>query len=229
MLARRNRLRRVVGNLQSRAPWDHDLVTDLPTFTTMGNNAETASNWAHQSAPDPATVLADEPLSVTTRIHGRTRGTRRTARAPGRRQCPASRSTSRLPVTNLFVAHNRMHDWAYGLGFNEVNWNAQKRNFGLTEAWQQGDPVTGNAQAGAGLTTSRRASRRNNANMATLADGLSSITNMYLWQPHGGRRSMPPCVDGDYDMRDHRPRVRPHDREPHDREGPHPARAATPE
>ncbi len=52
---------RVVGNLQSRAPWDHDLVTDLPTFTTMGNNAETASNWAHQSAPDPATVLADEP------------------------------------------------------------------------------------------------------------------------------------------------------------------------
>ena len=41
-----------------------------------------------------------------------------------------------------------MHDWAYGLGFNELAWNAQKRNFGLTETWQQGDPVTGNAQAG---------------------------------------------------------------------------------
>ena len=104
-------------------------------------------------------------------------------------------------VTNLFVAHNRMHDWAYGLGFTETAWNAQKRNFGLTQAWQQGDPVTGNAQAGAGLTTAEAfaVGARNNANMATLADGLSSITNMYLWQPSAGA-FYGPCADGDYDM-----------------------------
>ena len=92
-----------------------------------------------------------------------------------------------------------MHDWAYGLGFNEVNWNGQKRNFGLTEAWQQGDPVTGNAQAGAGIPTPAGFVARNNANMATLADGLSSITNMYLWQPSAGS-FYPPCADGDFDM-----------------------------
>ena len=35
--------------------------------------------------------------------------------------------------------------------------------------------------------------------MATLTDGLSSITNMYLWQPQAGSY-YPPCADGDYDM-----------------------------
>ena len=191
---------RVVGNLASRAPWDHDLVTDLPTNTTMGNNAETASNWAHQSAPIPPRFSPTSPVrdysypwtdtwnqadctgAGPTAVHG------------------VSLDVS-AAVTNLFVAHNRMHDWAYGLGFTETAWNAQKRNFGLTEAWQQGDPVTGNAQAGAGLTTAAAflAPARNNANMATLADGLSSITNMYLWQPQAGS-FYPPCADGDYDM-----------------------------
>jgi extracellular elastinolytic metalloproteinase len=191
---------KVVGNLLSRAPWDHDLVTDLPTFTTVGNNAEAASNWAHQSAPVPPRFSPTSPLrdysypwtdtwnqsdctgAGPTAVHG------------------VSLDVS-AAVTNLFVAHNRMHDWAYGLGFNEVNWNGQKRNFGLTEAWQQGDPVTGNAQAGAGLTTAQAfaAPARNNANMATLTDGLSSITNMYLWQPQAGS-FYPPCADGDYDM-----------------------------
>ncbi len=191
---------RVVGNLASRAPWDHDLATDLPTNTTMGNNAETASNWAHQSAPIPPRFSPTSPVrdysypwtdtwnqadctgAGPTAVHG------------------VSLDVS-AAVTNLFVAHNRMHDWAYGLGFTETAWNGQKRNFGLTEAWQQGDPVTGNAQAGAGLTTAAAfaAPARNNANMATLADGLSSITNMYLWQPQAGS-FYPPCADGDYDM-----------------------------
>jgi extracellular elastinolytic metalloproteinase len=41
-------------------------------------------------------------------------------------------------------------------------------------------------------------SARNNANMSTLPDGSSSITNMYLWQPVAGA-FYPPCVDGDFD------------------------------
>ena len=115
---------RVVGNLQSRAPWDHDLVTDLPTFTTMGNNAETASNWAHQSAPIPPRFSPTSPLrdysypwtdtwnqsdctgAGPTAVHG------------------VSLDVS-AAVTNLFVAHNRMHDWAYGLGFNELRGTAE--------------------------------------------------------------------------------------------------------
>jgi extracellular elastinolytic metalloproteinase len=61
--------------------------------------------------------------------------------------------------------------------------------------------VTGNAQAGAGMTTAQAfaVGARNNANMATLLDGVSSITNMYLWQPQAGA-FYGPCADGDYDM-----------------------------
>ena len=43
--------------------------------------------------------------------------------------------------------HNRMHDWTYHLGFTEENWNAQQSNFG--NAGAGGDPVLGQAQAGA--------------------------------------------------------------------------------
>ena len=45
-------------------------------------------------------------------------------------------------VTNLFVQHNRMHDWAYCLGFTEENWNAQTSNFGITEAFRENDPCS---------------------------------------------------------------------------------------
>ena len=98
-------------------------------------------------------------------------------------------------TVNLFVAHNRMHDWAYYLGFTERNWNAQDYNFGLTERRQENDPIVGNVQAGA----LPPAKARDNANMITLPDGQASITNMYFWQPLAGS-FYAPCVDGDYDM-----------------------------
>ena len=37
-------------------------------------------------------------------------------------------------VTNLFVGHNRFHDFSYKLGFTERNSNAQQSNFGKTAA-----------------------------------------------------------------------------------------------
>ena len=59
--------------------------------------------------------------------------------------------------------------------------------------------MLGDTQAGATLPPPDvYAAARNNANMATLPDGSSSITNMYLWQPVAGA-FYPPCVDGDYD------------------------------
>ncbi len=33
-------------------------------------------------------------------------------------------------MTNLFVAHNRMHDFSYYLGFTEDNYNMQTDNGG---------------------------------------------------------------------------------------------------
>jgi extracellular elastinolytic metalloproteinase len=59
--------------------------------------------------------------------------------------------------------------------------------------------VVGDVQAGAAMDPPNvYAVARNNANMSTLPDGSSSITNMYLWQPVAGG-FYPPCVDGDFD------------------------------
>ena len=88
--------------------------------------------------------------------------------------------------------HNRMHDWSYHLGFTEATWNLQKTNTG--PYGRPGDAERGNAQQGAATQTTR-----NNANQATPPDGMTPVSNMYMWQPIAGS-SYPPCVDGDYDM-----------------------------
>jgi extracellular elastinolytic metalloproteinase len=51
-----------VDNLAARYPWDHDPVTDTPTFTTVGNNAVTAESWTHPTAPSP---FQFRPVSLT--------------------------------------------------------------------------------------------------------------------------------------------------------------------
>ncbi|MPZ93042.1 MAG: hypothetical protein GEU68_15730 [Actinobacteria bacterium] len=40
-------------------------------------------------------------------------------------------------ITNLFVMHNRMHDWSYNLGFTEAAWNGQQSNFRPAAARQR--------------------------------------------------------------------------------------------
>jgi extracellular elastinolytic metalloproteinase len=96
-------------------------------------------------------------------------------------------------VTNLFVMHNRMHDWSYYLGFTEENFNMQQTNFG--RGGRGGDPEVGQAQGG------RRTPifGRDNANQLTPSDGIAPITNQYLWQPLAGA-FYSPCVDGGFDM-----------------------------
>jgi len=181
----------VVGNLASRVPWDFDGRTNQTTFTTSGNNNKAATSWANDTAPSPPGYM---PVSNT-----------RDYSFPWtndwyNRQCqranpetPGAVYDDSAAAVNLFVMHNRMHDFSYFLGFTEPNWNAQSSNFGNTEAWQEGDPVIGDVQSGAQTTT------RDNANMSTLPDGASSVTNMYFWQPIAGS-FYAPCVDGDYDQ-----------------------------
>jgi hypothetical protein len=113
-------------------------------------------------------------------------------------------------AVNLFVMHNRMHDFSYYLGFTEQNWNAQSSNFGNTETWQEGDPLIGNAV--------RRPDRHaDNANMARCPTALVDHEHVHVAADRGlvlrtlRRRRLRPGRD--------RPRVRPHDREPHDRQG----------
>ena len=194
---------RVVGTLASRAPWDFDPTTNAATNTTMGNNARTAESWTDDTLPAPnqfrpVSAQRDYTFPWTNEWFAKDCD-------PGNDPGPNSNFVVgksfdvAAAVTNLFVQHNRMHDFSYLLGFTEENFNGQVSNFGATEAFRENDPVIGDTQSGA--TTARPdvyLNARNNANMITLPDGTSSITNMYLWQPVAGT-FYPPCVDGDFD------------------------------
>jgi uncharacterized repeat protein (TIGR01451 family) len=188
-------------NLASRAPWDHDVRANVSTFTTRGNNANSAEAWTTPLTPGP---FQQRPLDVD-----------RTYFYPWTNAWNASRCN--LPdlinpgsgaadilaaVTNLFVEHNRIHDWSYFLGFTESAGNLQENNFGNGAPGpfpgSENDPEYGQAQAGAALPVEAGVSR-DNANQITLNDGIPGITNMYLWQPIAGG-FYGPCVDGDYDM-----------------------------
>ena len=176
------------GALASRGAWDHDHRTNSATLTTRGNNARSATSYFDVNFPSPpqySPVSAGRDYSFT---WSNDFANRDCNPDPG----PTTWDHDAASV-NLFVAHNRMHDWAYHLGFTERNWNAQDYNFGLTERRQENDPVIGNVQSGANV------GGRNNANMFSLPDGISSVTNMYFWQPQASTY-YPPCVDGDYDM-----------------------------
>ena len=182
----------VVGNLASRVPWDFDGRTNTTTFTTSGNNNKAATAWDNASAPGaPGYMPTSNPNRDYSFPWTNDWNNRQCQRAAT--ETPGAVYDDSAAVTNLFVMHNRMHDFSYFLGFTEQNWNAQSSNFGNTESWQEGDPLIGDAQSGAQTTT------RDNANMSTMPDGASSVTNMYFWQPIAGS-FYAPCVDGDYDQ-----------------------------
>jgi extracellular elastinolytic metalloproteinase len=184
---------RVVGNLASRGPWDHDHKLNAATLTTRGNNARSATSWTQPFQPSPPQFM---PTSATRDYSFPWTNAWFNEDCEPTPGTPGSTWDDSAATANLFVAHNRMHDWAYFLGFTEQNWNGQDYNFGLTEKFRENDPLIGNVQAGA---TSGPPPQRDNANMITLPEGTPSVTNMYLWQPLAGS-FYAPCVDGDYDM-----------------------------
>ena len=191
----------VVGNLASRSPWDFSPHANASTNTTAGNNARSAESWQDGGQPGPNQF---HPVSTTRDYtfpwtnEWFTKDCDPGTPYGANFQVGKSFDVSAAAV-NLFTVHNRMHDFAYLLGFTEDNFNSQESNFGLTESFRENDPVVGDVQAGAATAPPDvYASSRNNANMSTLPDGSSSITNMYLWQPVAGA-FYPPCVDGDFD------------------------------
>ncbi len=193
---------REVQNLASRAPWDYDVRADAPTFTTRGNNAFTAEAWYSSFTPAPTHY---QPVSPEREYIYPWNNEWFNTQPPGTRPNGCFPEfvygvTPDVPaaVTNLFVQHNRMHDWNYFLGFTERHWNAQDHNFG-TGGTADGDPLRGDVQAGAVDGGPPSYTGRDNANMITLPDGVTPITNMYLWQPIAGA-FYAPCVDGDFDM-----------------------------
>ncbi|MDP9459786.1 MAG: M36 family metallopeptidase, partial [Actinomycetota bacterium] len=191
---------RVVGNPASRAPWDVDTRTGASTFTTTGNNARTAPSFVSFVSPDAGAALQPYSLSRSYAFDF-TNQWYREACDPA-----AFASTQKNDLdaasTNLFVGHNRIHDWAYFLGFTEETWNLQTNNFGNNSEGQVpggggNDPELGQTQAGA-VGGGPAFTGRDNANQITLQDGIPGITNQYLWQPlQAGFYA--PCVDGAYD------------------------------
>ena len=194
----------VLRNLASRAPWDVDARTGLHSFTTTGNNARTAPSYLSFLTPDagaayqPFSLTRDYDFSFTNQWYAQA--------------CdPAAFTTGNrndidAATVNLFVGHNRIHDWSYFLGFTERTWNLQSHNFGqptaqsgvVPTASQGGDPELGQSQAGA-VGGGPAFTGRDNANQITLQDGIPGITNQYLWQPlQAGFYA--PCVDGAYDQ-----------------------------
>jgi hypothetical protein len=182
----------VVSNLASRSPWDYDARANVTTFTTSGNNNKAATSWASGGGPSAPQFM---PVSSPNRDYSYA-----WTNDWNKRQC--LRATTETPgftyddaaaTVNLFAMHNRMHDFSYFLGFTEQNFNGQSGNFGNTEAFQEGDPLIGDVQSGL------QSGSRDNANMSTLPDGVSSITNMFMWQPIAGS-FYAPCVDGDFDQ-----------------------------
>ena len=174
-------------NPASPAGWDTNAATNTPTFTTTGNNNDNFEAWLGNAGNNfrPVSATRDYTYPWTNVWY--------TSKCD-----PANLTTVGVgndisaAVVNLFTMHNRLHDFAYNLGFTEVTFNSQTFNFGKGGA--QNDAVRGRAQSGAVTPGSR-----NNANMNTGADGVPATTNMFLWQPQAAG-FYPPCVDGDYDM-----------------------------
>jgi hypothetical protein len=193
----------------SRLAYDVNPVTGLPTFTTMGNNAVTTNAQASSSLTPGGPFLP--PVSPTRDYAPTFDDAWHTALCNPASILPPQQANIDAAVVNLFLGHNRVHDFAYRLGLTETRGALQLSNFGKRGPdVAEGDPEIGNAQnaalthnafavsnqatgpaAGVGLTG------RDNANQITLQDGVPGITNQYLFQPVVGFAA--PCADGDLD------------------------------
>ncbi|MCY4725773.1 M36 family metallopeptidase [Nocardioides sp. STR2] len=178
-------------NVAAFGPWD--TIGALPTFTTVGNNANTHEAWASPLTPGG---LLQAPVSPERHYTGEFEDHWNNSRCDVAQLVPGGNDID-ASVGNLFAAHNRMHDYSYYLGFTEENYNLQLDNGG--RGGVGGDQEVGNAQAGAITGGSPSFLGRDNANQVTLQDGTPGITNQYLFEPIAGA-FYAPCTDGGLDM-----------------------------
>jgi hypothetical protein len=127
---------------------------------TNGNNVDV---YADAAAPDGFQATTDFRSTVT---------------APGVFDRPFNPDLSPVgseaqrmgAATNLFYLINYLHDWFYDAGFDEAAGNGQAFNYG--RGGLEGDSLRGEVQDFGG---------RNNANMATPADGARPRMQMYVF------------------------------------------------
>lgn len=129
---------------------------------TVGNNVD-----AYADASDP-TGLTDGDFRATLTAPGVFDRSYDTGLDP-----LASPAQQMAAITSLFYAINWLHDFWYDAGFTEVAGNAQTLNYG--RGGVEGDAMLAEAQDGA------LRGARNNANMATMSDGMPPRMQIYLW------------------------------------------------
>jgi extracellular elastinolytic metalloproteinase len=186
---------RTLINDAARVAWDVDARTGLSTHTSVGNAEIAVQKWNSANSREVGTVTATaRPDRQYT--YDWTNQWFNSGCDPAVFTSPQQNDID-AALANLQAMHNRMHDFAYFLGFTEQTFNLQSFNFGLGGA--ENDPEQGNAQAGGIVGGPPAFTARDNANQVTGPDGTAPITNMFLWQPIAGS-FYPPCVDGDYDM-----------------------------
>ncbi|MDQ3953503.1 MAG: M36 family metallopeptidase [Actinomycetota bacterium] len=186
-----------VAHPELPGPWDAEVRSGRSTFTTWGNAAIAGEAWLSPLTPAEQyrPISPDRNWSYPwTNQWYESKCDYGSIGSPQRNDIDAA-------ISNLFVMHNRMHDWAYHLGFTEEAYNMQMVNHRDEEqfAGEEQDPEIGNAQAGALSGGGPTYLGRDNANQITPNDGVPPITNMYLWQPIAGA-FYSVCVDGDFDM-----------------------------
>ncbi len=191
--------------------WDVIPRTNQATLTTRGNNAFTAEDWLSPLTPaeNRGPVAVDRYYDrnfpggnfLWTNAWNRAKCDPTVLADPTRNNGDVDAAT-----TNLFVMHNRMHDFSYSLGFTEQAYNAQLDNLdhgdeatGPFPYGREDDPELGNTQAGAVTGGQPSLEGRDNANQITLNDGTPPITNQYLWQPIASA-FYSPCTDGSFDL-----------------------------
>ena len=181
---------RVVGNLASRGPWDFNFKANAPTLTTIGNNANAATSWTHPFLPSPPQFRPSSPIAglpdlVDERlVHARLRPDAGRPRGDlGRRGRDREPVRHAQPDARLRVLPG-LH-------------RAELERSGLQLRPDRDVP---GERSGARQRPVRRA--RGPAGQREhdpAAEGISPITNMYMWQSVAGA-FYAPCVDGDYDM-----------------------------
>lgn len=180
-------------NLAAPGPWDTVPSTGLSTMTTVGNNANTHEAWLSPLTPGGT---AQAPISPTREYTTEFTDAWNNSKCDPTNLVPGGNDIDAV-TGNLFVSHNRMHDYSYYLGFTEANYNLQLSNLG--RGGVEGDQEVGNVQAGAITGGQPLLLGRDNANQITLQDGVPGITNQYLFQPIAGS-FYSPCTDGALDM-----------------------------
>ena len=185
--AARRRPRRCATSPHS-GPWDTTTRSGCRPSPRVGNNANTARGLGQPADPRRHRAGAGLPHPRVHRPRSPTPGTTRkcdpTELRPGRQR------HQRRGRRNLFVAHNRMHDYSYYLGFTEANYNLQHRQ-PRPRRPPANDPEIGNAQAGALTGGTPSLPRRDNANQITLQDGIAAASPTSTSSSRSPARSTP--------------------------------------